>query len=516
MQTSISAHQPRNLMIMAESVDSLMASIDAKVDVRAEGDQVAKLQELTAQATAKYAMKDYSAAAELYAYATELQADINGEMSSANANLLYAYGRCLYHVAVKKSDVLGLSKVAGQDPEGPKAAGEKKGQMPKQAREVEEPDREVAEAVVTQILEDKKRPVKPEEEIEGANKPYFQFTGDENFDDSGDDEVGDDEQGDDEDVVYEDDFSTAYEVLDMARVLLQKQMGEIEENSTGNGKGMDQPPETRQLMERLADTYDLQAEISLEGEKFPTAVLDLKSALDLKKTLFSQENSFIAEAHYKLSLALEFSSVTQQKNENGEAKGEAQVDEGMREEAAHELEAAISSCKLRIQKEEAKLKFEENLEEAKLKEKKAQIDDVKDMVKELSQRVGSSQETRFQRATADFLQQLVELRQPPVSVNDPMGTGTIDGTNPLAGILGSMLGESPRAQKARIEEASKSAHDLTGLVKKRKQATDDTPKTTELEGLRSNGDGKRKLEFEGKLTESGKGKKAKIENAEEG
>ena len=404
MQTSISAHQPRNLMIMAESVDSLMASIDAKVDVRAEGDQVAKFQELTAQATAKYAMKDYSAAAELYAYATELQAEINGEMSSANADLLYAYGRCLYHVAVKKSDVLGLSKVAGEDPEGPMVAGGKRGQKRKQADEVDDPEKEAAEAVVTQMVEEKKGPVKPKDEIEGINKPYFQFTGDENFDDSGDEEAGNDEQGDDEDADEEDDFTTAYEVLDMARVLLQKKMGEIEENSTGKGKGTNQSPENQQFMERLADTYDLQAEISLEGEKFPTAVVDLKSALDLKKALYSQENSLIAEAHYKLSLALEFSSVTQQKDEDGEAKGEAHVDEGMREEAAHELEAAISSCKLRIQKEEAELKSEANIEEVKLKDKKAQIDDVKDMVKELSQRVGSSQEIRFQRATADSLQ----------------------------------------------------------------------------------------------------------------
>ena len=60
------------------------------------------------------------------------------------------------------------------------------------------------------------------------------------------------------------------------------------------------------------------------------------------------------------------------------------------------------------------------------------------------------------------------MREPPVSVNDPTGTGTIDGTNPLSGILGSILGESPEAQKARVEEATRNANDVSRLVKRKK------------------------------------------------
>ena len=89
--------------------------------------QLAQLDDLKAQATLKYAVKDYNAAAELYSEATELQAELNGEMSSRNAELLYNYGRCLYHVAVKNSDVLG-SKVAGEKREdGPGRRKGKKG-----------------------------------------------------------------------------------------------------------------------------------------------------------------------------------------------------------------------------------------------------------------------------------------------------------------------------------------------------------------------------------------------------
>ena len=345
-----------------------------------------QLEQLTAQATAKYAMKDYNTAAELYAFATELQADLYGEMASTNADLLYAYGRCLYHVAVRKSDVLGLSKAAGDDREASNGAKHKAGRAPKQALHSEGSQGKVAEDTVKPAAEDQRTLTKPDEQVDGSDKPYFQFTGDENFEDS-DDAESQGNEDDEEDAVDEDDFSIAFEVLDMARLLLQKRKDEIEVSSTGIGNADQGPGDTRQITERLADTYDLQAEISLEGEKFPAAVTDLKSALELKLAIYPYESSVIAEAHYKLSLALEFASVTQQKDDQGETTDDPHIDEGMRAEAAHELEAAIGSCKLRIEKEASSLSSDPGINEAERKDKIMQIEDVKDMVKELSQRV---------------------------------------------------------------------------------------------------------------------------------
>lgn len=114
--------------------------------------------------------------------------------------------------------------------------------------------------------------------------------------------------------------------------------------------------------------------------------------------------------------------------------------------------------------------------------------------------------------TANHLK-LIEIRQPPVSINDPRGTGPIDGSSPLAGILGSMLGESPAAQKARVEEASKGANDLTGLVKKKKHILDDAPKISESERARHNGDGKRKIDADNKERNAGMYKKPKIDDS---
>ncbi|MCJ1281695.1 hypothetical protein MMC26_001017 [Xylographa opegraphella] len=448
------------------------------------------LKDLIAQATAKYAVKDYNTAAELYSQATELQAEMNGEMSSQNADLLYSYGRCLYHVAVSNSDVLG-SKVAGEkreEAQGPAKSKWTEGRTEKyderhgDEREAKELVSAMAIEKTGQLLIDNGKP---------ERKPYFAFTGDENFDDSDEDEeeVGG-EEGAAEAEVEEDDFSNAYEVLDLARLLLQRKL-KVAAASEVIGSTDGDSADVKQLKERLADTYDLQAEISLEGERFPNAVVDLRAALQLKEELFPQDSSLIAEAHYKLSLALEFSSVTQQKDENGEVEANqtAHIDETMRQEAAIEMEAAIKSCKVRIEREEAALAsgISTNCNSKKSKVTKASIDDVREMVKDMEQR-------------------LVELRQPPVSINDPRGTGSVDGTIPFSGILGSILGESPESQRARIEEASQVAQDLTKLVRRKKPVQGDAESAS---AVTSTGLGKRKLDD---LEEETRAKKTKSED----
>jgi len=77
--------------------------------------------------------------------------------------------------------------------------------------------------------------------------------------------------------------------------------------------------------------------------------------------------------------------------------------------------------------------------------------------------------------------------------------GAPDGSNPLVGILGSLLGESTAQQKSRIEEATKGANDLTGMVRKKKPATSAKPAEAST---------KRKLEDDDE--EGANGKKPKV------
>lgn len=332
-----------------------------------------RLEDLKTQAAAKDAVKDYNAAAELYSEATELQAEVNGEMSVDNADLLYAYGKALYNVAVSKSDVLG-TKVAGETAPDSKNA-------PQSERASSAGI--IGDAIARSATE--RRADTTKEEKPETNKPFFQFTGDENFDDSdSDDDENEPAQEDEED----DDFANAFEVLDLTRVLLLRKLEETQANKAEDQQTPDIQTQIKDIKERLADTYDLQAEISLEGEKFPHAVDDLRAALALKQELHPKDNPSLAECHYKLSLALEFSSVTAQKDGEEQAADDkpAAIDEDMRAEAAKHMEAAVESCKLRISNEEARLKNGEIGEEG-IPAAKKNIANVKEIVTDMEQRV---------------------------------------------------------------------------------------------------------------------------------
>lgn len=74
----------------------------------------------------------------------------------------------------------------------------------------------------------------------------------------------------------------------------------------------------------------------------------------------------------------------------------------------------------------------------------------------------------------------------------------------MSGILGQILGESTAEQKARIQEATQNANDLSGLVKKKKPKAQPATNGASADG---SGSGKRKLDDE----ESGEAKRAKTE-----
>jgi HAT1-interacting factor 1 len=427
----------------------------------------ADLARLQAAATREYSLKNYAAASEFYSQASELQELLNGEMSLDNADLLYQYGRCLYHLAVSKSDVLG-NKVAGSGEPQKKKRKTKSAAATTDA--LKDGEQKMAEEVVEAVVDEKDGSATKNE---AANKPFFQITGDENWTDSEDE--GDDAEDDGEEEEEDDDFAIAYEILDIARVLLTRKLDTIPQHLDGKGKGkatLVENPEARTVMDRLADTHDLQAELSMENENFPEAVAEGRSALELKQKLYPLESSLLAEAHFKLALAMEFASVTTTNAEAVEqgAQKEETVDEDLRKEAVTHMESAIESCRLRVEKEESTLSSHPaDKQEAKKKE----IKDVKEMMSEMEQR-------------------LIDLKTPVAAAE-----------NPLRGILGGMLGETPTDQKQRIAEATANANDLSGLTKKKKKVV---APVAAAAGPAS----KRKLEDE--EVQDASSKKAKVED----
>jgi HAT1-interacting factor 1 len=158
------------------------------------------LADLSAKGTALYAHKRYEEAADILSTASVLQAEINGETASENAELLFHYGRSLFQVGLSKSDVLGGQ--AATDKNAQTTTKSKANGKPKQSSTGTESAKTEA-AKVTQegvgiIAEAVGAGSAEPSDITGAGaapgaisdtkKSLFQFTGDENFVDS-DDEV---------------------------------------------------------------------------------------------------------------------------------------------------------------------------------------------------------------------------------------------------------------------------------------------------------------------------------------
>ncbi|KAI1370781.1 hypothetical protein F4677DRAFT_437482 [Hypoxylon crocopeplum] len=352
------------------------------------------LAELTAKATVLYKQKKYDESAEVFAHATEMQAEMNGEMAPENADLLFLYGRCTLKLAVQKAAVL-VQKLHDKRSNG---AADKK---PKAKKSQEDLSMTSGE----------------EEELPDAKK-LFQFTGDEQSEDT-----EQEDEAEDDALEEEDDFPLAFEVLDLARVLYEKCL------ERDGKKGALHT----HVIERLGDTHDLLAEISLENEDYHTAIHDARQALVYKEVAYPPESEIRAEAHFKLALALEFSNMA-----------EGGVEE-MRKSAAEQMEKAIATTKLKLDAKAAELATvgtphtPEDVE-------------VTDIIQK--------QMAEVQEIIDDMEERLVDLQRPVVN-------HLLDAEDAVRDILGMALDKSPEKAAARLEEATKSAKDVSGLVRKK-------------------------------------------------
>ncbi|KAG5984648.1 hypothetical protein E4U55_003869 [Claviceps digitariae] len=410
------------------------------------------LADLSARGTALYAQRQYEEAAEIFSHASVLQAELNGETAPENAEILFHYGRSLFKVGQSKSDVLGGSAAADKKAAAPTKA--KAGSSRAATSANTKADETAATAAAGQsknASEKNKGDSAPKPSGSEAKKPLFQFTGDENFDDSSEEEQ-DEEPAEEEE---EDDLATSFEILDLARVCYQKQLEQLD-SKTDVGKGKEvasDAPAVRHIKERLADTHDCLSEISLESERYPNAIEDGRVSLKYKLELYPEESEIIAEAHYKLSLALEFASVTMSGDDGKNAKRE-EMDQELRDEAIKEMELAIKSFKLKMQNKEVEVATMASPEDNDLARKA--ISEMKEVI-------------------ADMEQRLADLRKDPISAADLIGRDTM----PVGSILGAALGESAAETHARVEEAKKTATDLTGLVRKKKTTAEEEQKTSQ-------------------------------------
>ncbi|KAH9006707.1 hypothetical protein EDB83DRAFT_2462851 [Lactarius deliciosus] len=214
-----------------------------------------------------FALRKYEQAVEHYATALELLSKTHAEDAPEMADVYFAYGKALLENAVVQNSVLGKDQQQQQDgavEEEPAANGNKILSFSGDAEDEEEDE-------------------DPAVDLFEASKP--------DTDAEGEDEAGEgDGEGEDE-AEPEDDFNAAWEVLDLARAIYEKRMD-----------GDDA------VRLKVADTFIMLGDISLETEKFEQAITDYSAGLALKTELLPLSSRQLAEAHYKLSIALDLTA----------------------------------------------------------------------------------------------------------------------------------------------------------------------------------------------------------------
>ncbi len=346
---------------------------------------------LISQANIQYSKKKFEIACDKYAEACEL---FNKEFGDDDGDLLLLYGKALFQCGVKNSEIFSSEQNGKESKDITDAAGNEK-----------------------------------EKEGKDPNNGLFQFTEDPAEDNEEDEQQDQDNEGKDES-----DFELAWDVLELARKSFEHQIDlynsthpEDEEDNIikkckGKGKEKEieaegkkeyknQTSELMELKKRLAESYDLLGEISLESENFSQAAVDLESSLKLKLEIYSTESTFISEAYFKLSLALEF----------------CLDDPTAKSKSIQNLELAISSVNSRIKKS-------------------GKDENDKDILNDLQIRLNDLKKSSTNN---DILEQQKAFI--------------------LEGILGNSANESAKAViSAAASSNGNSVHDINSLVKKRK------------------------------------------------
>jgi HAT1-interacting factor 1 len=332
-----------------------------------------------------YALRSYEEATEKFGGACQQYSALHD--GKEEPSLLFLYGRALFKVAVVQSEVLGEKTTSGSERLTPTTPGLGGG------------------------------PAKPTNglfQFSGEGEAEAEAEGEEEKEQQEGNERDNEPNEEEED---QSDFEVAWEILDLTRTLLQEQIAKVE-----NAEG--EQPDLREKHGKLADTFDLLGEISLESENFTQAVQDLEASLKLRQMLYPKESTLISEAHFKLSLAHEFDI----------------TDAESRKKAIIHMKGAIDSVKLRIER--------------------CGADDA-DLVTDL--------ETR-----------LHDLEHPD--------EGSDEKSEAIDGIIGDTAQNSTAAIRSQIINALNQANDISSLVRKkapdsRKRSTTDStaqPSSTDI------------------------------------
>ncbi|CAI5757748.1 unnamed protein product [Candida verbasci] len=360
-----------------------------------------KVLRLLSEGSKAYSLKDYALASEKYGLACELFS--NDYEGKEDADLLLLYGKALFQNGVSKSEVFG-------------------GQAPTNTKEEEEEEEEDNDDSKDQF-----QFYDGAETLEGQENQEVEQEDDEPTPKIEEEQEQEQEQEQEDQEDDKSDFELAWEVLDIARSLFEKQ---VDENSK-DGEKLSVPYLSKDTesnsyvvsLKKLSEVYDLLGEVSLEAENFKQASEDLNKCLEIRLNLYSSDDSLISESHYKLALALEF------------------VEE--KDKAKDHINSAIESIKKRNENEKDADKIKDNQE---------LISELEDKIQDLSK------ESIDDELTNDQLNAIKGILGEEVSGQKQNPANVI--VNNLNNIV-----KKKKKQDTKV-------NDLTGMVRKRKLSSD--------------------------------------------
>ncbi|XP_077549115.1 nuclear autoantigenic sperm protein isoform X2 [Haemaphysalis longicornis] len=190
----------------------------------------------------------------------------------------------------------------------------------------------------------------------------------------------------------------AWEVLELAKIIFQKQAEEGGENS-------------RECRLKVADVLLKLGEISLESDNCEQAVEDLGQCLAIQRELLEPDSRQVAETHYQRGLAFSFG--------------------GQYPEAVDDFRAAVRVLELRVEnlsrfiEEGSKKERQGSLDEDPVWLAEREVEELKGLLPEVRARVEDTEDTLRQdcRALKDATIQKMRDRVPPPSPVKSSGSG---------------------------------------------------------------------------------------------
>lgn len=337
-------------------------------------------------------VQDYPSAVSSLQEACELLGKIYGETAKECGEAYLCYGRALLELARQETGVLGnaLESEEEQDDDDDDDDEEEDGGEEK-SQEGEEGDASASDKAAGETEEDMEEDLeKPEpalkDDIEPApSEPSTSAAGPSNPP----------PPKDEEEVPN---LQLAWEVLELAKIIFQKQAEEGGENS-------------REWRLKVADVLLKLGEISLESDNCEQAVEDLGQCLDIQRELLAPDSRQVAETYYQRGLAFSFG--------------------GQYPEAADDFQAAVRVLELRVEnlthfiEEGSKKERQGSLDEDPVWLAEREVEELKGLLPEVRARVEDTEDTLRQdcRALKDATIQKMRDRVPPPSPVKSFGAG---------------------------------------------------------------------------------------------